>query len=268
MKDRISIVIHPPGGRDPKIISIKVKHIKYFLAFILIFSFLSFISYFLNAIFVKKYFVLKQKEKNLQKLTKINKKYNEEISKLKNNLMKLENYLTEKGVIKKNKNALGGLSRLKVKELSDEEYLNYLVSYSEELFYHLKNTPIGFPVNGRIVSNFGWRKDPFGSGYEYHTGIDIEAPYGAPIYATANGLVVYAGWYSGYGNIVILKHPSGYETLYAHLSRIEVKNGEKVNSGQVIGYVGSTGRSLGPHLHYEVRLGSKCLPPLKFITLE
>jgi len=266
MKDKISIIIHTPTGKEPKIISFKIKYIKYFSVLVLVFFFLSFFSYLLNVFFVQKYFWLKEKEKKIKTVTKLNNKYKEELTKLRNNLIKLENYLIERGVIKKDKDALGGLSRLKAEELSDEEYLSFLISQSEKLFNQLKITPTGFPVNGEIISTLGWRENPFGSGYEYHTGVDIKASYGDPVYATAEGIVEYAGWLSDYGKTVIIKHPSGYETLYGHLSKIKVRSGEKVGAGEIIGYVGSTGRSLGPHLHYEVRLGSKFLDPLKFIV--
>ncbi len=266
MKDKISIVIHSPGGKEPKIISLKIKYAKIFFALIIIFSFLSMVSYFLNVFFVQKYFVLKEKEKKLEIVTALNKEYKEKLTKLRDSLLKLEEYLTKRGVIRKNKDALGGLSKLKVNKLSDESYLDFLITHSEELFYQLKITPTGFPVKGRITSFLGWRKNPFGKGYEYHTGIDIKAPYGAPVHATADGVVVYAGWYSDYGKVVIIKHPSGYKTLYAHLSKIKVRYGRRVKAGEVIGYIGSTGRSTGPHLHYEVRLGSKYLDPLKFIV--
>jgi len=268
MKDKISIVIHTPSGKAPKIISLKIKHIKIFSVLILIFSFLSLVSYFLNAFFVQKYLSLREKEKRLKNITTLNKRYQEELIKFKNNLLKLENYLIERGVIRKSKEGLGGLSKLKVEELSDEDYLDFLITKSEELFYQLKITPTGFPVKGNIISTLGWRKNPFGKGYEYHTGVDIEAPYGTPVHATAEGIVMFTGWYSDYGKAVIIKHPSGYETLYGHLSKIEVKSGERVKAGEIIGYVGSTGRSTGPHLHYEVLLESKSLDPLKFIVWE
>jgi len=266
MKDKISILIHTPGGKEPKIISFKIKYIKYFSVLVLIFFSLSFFSYLLNVFFVQKYFWLKEKEKKIKTVTNLNRKYKEDLNKLRDNLIKLENYLIERGVIKKDKDALGGLSRLKAEELSDDEYLSFLISQSEKLFNQLKITPTGFPVSGEIISTLGWRENPFGSGYEYHTGVDIKASYGDPVYATAEGIVEYADWFSDYGKTVIIKHPSGYETLYGHLSKIKVRNGEKVEAGEIIGYIGSTGRSLGPHLHYEVHLGSKYLDPLKFIV--
>jgi len=266
MKDVISLVIHKPGGKEPKIISIKMKHIKFISVLIFVFSFLSVISYLLNVFFVQKYLTIKEKERKIKAIINLNSKYEKELTKLRNNLIKLETYLIERGVIKKGKEGLGGLSKIKAEELLNEEYLSFLVSHSEELIYKLRITPIGFPVRGRITSTLGWREDPFGNGYEYHTGIDIEAHYGAPVYATAEGIVVYAGWYSDYGRAIIIKHPSGYKTLYGHLSKIKVKYGQKVKAGEIIGYVGSTGRSTGPHLHYEVRLGSKYVDPLKFIV--
>ncbi len=266
MKDWISIIIHRPGGKEPKVISFKIKYVKYFFILMLFFFIFSIISYLLNVFLVQKYFVLKEKEKKLKTFISLNKKYKEELKKLRNNLVKLEDYLVKRGVIRKNKKALGGISRARVEKLSDENYLEFLVTYSEELFYRLRITPTGFPVYGRITSTLGWRKNPFGKGYEYHTGVDIKASYRAPVYATAEGIVEYAGWYSDYGKTVIIKHPSGYKTLYGHLSKIKVRCGKKVKPGEIIGYVGSTGRSTGPHLHYEIRLGSKYLDPLKFIV--
>ncbi len=270
MEDRIDIIIHSSKNNKKKVINLKMKYVKIFCILIAIFFSFSIISCFLNVFFIHKYFVLnsnlQQKEKRLEVAITLNKKYKEKLIKIKNNLLKLEEYLTKRGVIRKNKDALGGLSKFKVNKLSYESYLDFLITRSEELLYQLKITPTGFPVKGRITSFLGWRKNPFGKGYEYHTGIDIKAPYGAPVHATADGVVIYAGWYGEYGKVVIIRHPSGYKTLYAHLSRIKVRCRQKVKAGQVIGYIGSTGRSTGPHLHYEVRLGHRYLNPLKFIV--
>lgn len=268
MKDKISVIIHFPAGKEPKIISFKIKYLKYFFIIFCIFLVGSLGSYLINFYFFQKYISLKEKEKRLKNFIILNKKYKEDLKKLKDNLMKLENYLIERGVIKNEKIGLGGISKISLKELSEEEYLKFLITKSEKLYYQLKTIPTGFPVEGEIVSVLGWRKNPFGSGYEYHTGIDINAPYGTPVYATAEGMVEYAGWYMNYGKTVIIRHPSGYKTLYAHLSQIKVKDGTKVKSGEVIGYIGSTGRSTGAHLHYEILLGSKYLDPLKFMIWE
>ena len=110
-----------------------------------------------------------------------------------------------------------------------------------------------WPVSGRITSGFGWRPDPFGSGRrEFHNGIDIAARMGTPIRASMAGRVSVAGWDNVMGNFVIITHARGYRTLYAHMSRIRVRQGDFVGAGERIGYVGSTGRSTGPHLHFTV----------------
>jgi len=115
------------------------------------------------------------------------------------------------------------------------------------------------PSRGRITSRFGYRWG------RMHEGVDIAAPTGTPIYAAASGKVIYAGWKSGYGKCVILKHGDGYHTVYGHASKIYVSIGEYVDRGQKIAAVGSTGRSTGPHLHFEVRKNGVPKNPLKYI---
>jgi len=119
-----------------------------------------------------------------------------------------------------------------------------------------------WPVAGRITSGFGWRRDPFGSGRrEFHNGIDIAARMGTPIRAAMGGRVSTTGFDHVLGNFVIVTHPRGYRTLYAHMSRISVRQGAFIGAGERIGYVGSTGRSTGPHLHFTVfRQGSVINP--------
>ena len=107
-----------------------------------------------------------------------------------------------------------------------------------------------WPVVGIVTSDFGWRR--IRGRREFHAGVDIGAPYGSKVVATAPGYVLFAGWIRGYGKTVILYHGYGYVTLYAHMSAIAVKRGERVPRNGIVGYVGSTGRTTGPHLHYEV----------------
>jgi murein DD-endopeptidase MepM/ murein hydrolase activator NlpD len=107
-----------------------------------------------------------------------------------------------------------------------------------------------WPVVGIITSEYGWRRR--GRAKEFHAGVDIGAPYGSRVVATAPGYVIFAGWVRGYGNTVVIYHGYGYTTLYAHMSSISVSRGERVSKNRVIGYVGSSGRTTGPHLHYEV----------------
>ncbi len=116
-----------------------------------------------------------------------------------------------------------------------------------------------WPVNGPVTSPFGMRWG------RMHTGIDIGVPYGTPIHAAASGRVIYAGWMSGYGNLVFLDHGGGVSTGYAHQSQLAVSLGQSVSQGQVIGYVGCTGHCFGPHLHFEVRINGNPVDPLGYL---
>lgn len=133
----------------------------------------------------------------------------------------------------------------------------------------LADAPSLWPVMGRITSSFGERTDPMsGSGKgEFHRGIDIAADYGDAVHATADGVVVNAGMASGYGREVVLGHGHGVKTLYAHLSAMTVQTGETVSRGQIIGYIGQSGRSTGPHLHYEVRIHETPVNPYRYMRV-
>lgn len=127
--------------------------------------------------------------------------------------------------------------------------------------------PLGMPVKSavRFTSGFGGRNDPLGRGYRQHEGQDLAGDYGTAIYATADGVVVHAGWENGYGRLIKIQHAFGIETRYAHLSQIRVEVGQRVSRGDKIGDMGNSGRSTGTHLHYEVRIGGSAVNPLKFI---
>lgn len=127
--------------------------------------------------------------------------------------------------------------------------------------------PFSMPVNTpvRYTSGFGGRNDPFGRGFRRHEGQDLAGAYGAPILATADGVVTYAGWESGYGRLVKIRHDFGIETRYAHLSQIRVNVGDRVSRGERIGDMGNSGRSTGTHLHYEIRIGGEAINPMTFI---
>lgn len=127
-------------------------------------------------------------------------------------------------------------------------------------------TPSIWPVVGKLESGVGGRRNPFsGRGYEYHEGLDIDAGYGMPVQVAASGKVMIAGWQRGYGNVVYVDHGSGLSTRYGHLSGIDVSVGQTVTRGQTIGLVGSTGRSTGPHLHYEVRINNQPVDPRPYL---
>lgn len=127
--------------------------------------------------------------------------------------------------------------------------------------------PFAIPIKTafRFTSGFGYRRDPKGAGTRMHAGTDFAGAYGSPIYATADGVVTYAGWDSGYGRLVKIQHDFGVETRYAHQSNIRVKVGQRVSRGDRIGDMGNSGRSTGTHLHYEVRIGGKPVNPMTFI---
>ena len=122
---------------------------------------------------------------------------------------------------------------------------------------------------GKINNEFGFRRNPFGGrSYEFHSGMDIDGEKGDMVVAPANGRVLKAGWQGGYGYLIEIDHGSGLTTRYGHLSKLGVKEGDVVQRGQLIGLVGSTGRSTGPHLHYELRLEEKAINPRRFLPPE
>lgn len=127
-------------------------------------------------------------------------------------------------------------------------------------------TPSIWPIVGWISSSYGTRRDPFTGGNDFHPGLDISADHGQPIQATADGTVVGAGYNGNYGNLVTIDHGFGITTRYAHLSRFAVRIGQQVQRGQVIGYVGSTGRSTSPHLHYEVLVNGQLTNPFRLLA--
>lgn len=125
--------------------------------------------------------------------------------------------------------------------------------------------PMTMPVEGKMTSGFGMRNHPILRGRRMHKGLDIAAPSGTSIYATGGGTVTFSGRKNGYGNVIIIDHGYGYTTLYAHCSKLMVEEGAKISRGDLIALVGSTGRSTGPHLHYEVRLNDTHMNPELFL---
>ncbi len=129
------------------------------------------------------------------------------------------------------------------------------------------SVPSRMPVEGvRLTSGYGMRNHPILRQRRRHNGVDLAAPRGTPVYATADGRVDQAEWYGSYGNYVRIEHGGDLHTRYAHLSSYTVVPGDVVRKGDLIGYIGSTGRSTGPHLHYEVRIGEESVDPLPYMT--
>ena len=129
----------------------------------------------------------------------------------------------------------------------------------------LASTPTIWPVRGWITSSFGQRMSPFTGRLQMHEGLDIAARPGTPVKATAEGVVIYSGWKSDFGKLVTIDHGYGYRTRYGHMSKLYVKNGQRVKRGDSIGAVGNTGRSTGPHLHYEVKVKGLPVNPKTYL---
>lgn len=132
----------------------------------------------------------------------------------------------------------------------------------------LASTPSVWPVHGYLSANFGNRIDPFTGMRDFHPGIDISAPIGTKVLAPADGIVISAGEKGGYGNAIVLNHQYGIATRYGHLSGFNVRPGQRVKRGDVLGFVGTTGRSTAPHLHYEVWVRDQAQNPIHFILDE
>lgn len=150
-----------------------------------------------------------------------------------------------------------------------EKSYNEIAGFIKNKEQLLASTPAIQPVSNkdlnRVASGFGYRVDPVYKTVKFHGGLDFAAPQGTPIYATANGTVKVAGNLgNGYGNHVVVNHGYGYETLYGHMFRINVRPGKYVKRGEILGYVGSTGKSTGPHLHYEVHKNGRPIDPVYF----
>jgi len=152
-------------------------------------------------------------------------------------------------------------SKIPEQEESLEELKNAVIQRNQRMAC----TPSIWPVAGRITSPFGYRRSPFGNRREFHDGLDIAASYGTSIRAAADGMVVFTGYKSGYGNMVTISHGYGFETSYGHASKILVKRGQKVTKGQAIAQVGNTGRSTGPHVHYMVSVNGELKNPADYL---
>jgi len=159
----------------------------------------------------------------------------------------------------------GNVQNMQQRAEDIQKNFDTVIKASENLTSLLASTPSIWPTNGWPSSGLGWRLDPFTGKQAYHSGLDIAAAYGNPVVAPADGYVISTTFDKFYGNCIKINHGGGVVTLFGHLSKIEVKEGQRVKRGDEIGKVGNTGRSLGSHLHYEIRENDKILNPMKFI---
>lgn len=163
---------------------------------------------------------------------------------------------------------MGRLDRLSAEATRQEQSLQELQAYFQDQKSLLASTPSIWPARGWVTSDFGQRLDPYTADRVMHQGLDIAAPHGKEVFSPSDGTVVFAGLEGGYGNVIVIDHGYGIKTRYGHLAKIMVKPGEKVKRGALIAAVGNTGRSTGPHLHYEVRVNGIPQNPRKFILEE
>jgi murein DD-endopeptidase MepM/ murein hydrolase activator NlpD len=191
------------------------------------------------------------------------------IQSIQGKLQKIDDYLRKRGLKGFSTKSVGGNGNAEESKLTDTEKYSMYDEYLSRLVTSVAFTPMGYPRLSSITSVFGYRSDPFDSeNAEYHPGIDFKGAKGDPVHVTADGEVIFTGRKGGYGNCIIVQHKNDFQTLYGHLSHINVSEGQEVNTGDIIGKVGSTGRSTGTHLHYEVRKNGKPINPVKFLTLN
>ncbi len=157
------------------------------------------------------------------------------------------------------------LDKISAEATRQEQSLQELQAYFQDQRFLLASVPSVWPTRGWVTSDFGVRLDPYTSERVMHAGMDIAGPHGKEVIAPSDGTVVFSGLEGGYGNVLVIDHGYGIKTRYGHLATVKVKAGEKVKRGQTIAGLGNTGRSTGPHLHYEVRVNGIAQNPRKFI---
>jgi murein DD-endopeptidase MepM/ murein hydrolase activator NlpD len=287
MNKRYSTIIFVPHARA-KFRKLKVSHR-------LLFSILSLVStsLCLSTFFSVQYFTSLSQTHELSKLRRenrelqtANEQFGKSVESLRTQLHTVEDRTRKlaiiAGITTLDEASQGGSGGLRNDALAGSPYrddvdkmsfrstrLNKDLSQLEEKFVAqsrlLSSTPSIAPVRGILTDGFGGRSDPFTREPGQHNAIDISSASGQPIRSPADGIVVKAEWASGYGNVVYISHGYGYSTRYGHLAGFAVRPGAKVKRGETIGYVGSTGRSTGPHLHYEVRVNNNPVNPLEYI---
>ncbi len=192
-------------------------------------------------------------------------KLKEKLSDIDNNLSLINTYLQNRGVLITG-NAGGEPS---MNHESNTGKVQSLEKETGSILNTIQNMPLGIPYPGPVSSGYGYRKNPFG-GFrgEFHPGVDFKGQIGDPIYATGTGIVERCDWYGGYGNAVLIKHSCGLESLFGHMVQVNVIQGQVVNAGDLIGFLGTTGRSTGPHVHYEIRKDGSDIDPVPFLTIQ
>jgi len=282
MKNSILVTITTIKGSRQYTIT---QLIKKFLIGIFIFAIILMISTFLfirylNSVIETKNMELKKSQSDMKNLIKQKENLNNKVFSLENNIVLLEKNISllEDTISKKEKilsevnDRIEDIERIiqftPPKDVEINKRLDLAKMDLVDKQFILRNIPNGYPVVFKGISSpFGWRKHPIMHKKEFHTGIDLRAKMDTPVRATADGIVNFAKFHkrSGYGRLLIIDHNFGFKTLFGHLHKIVVKQGDFVKKGQIVAYTGNSGLSSGPHLHYEVRYIGVVLNPLNFM---
>ncbi len=271
MKKKTSVLIVDASGKENKIIQIPTRILVNWKKYFLILNGIISVLLVIIGIFIY------QKTSDLykEKLVRANriksmidiKQVEESFKSIDRSIYKINEFMNQRGLDNLKIEQTGGLDN-KVELTEINEISTDYSSKIKELQHKIENTPFGVPINTAITSRFGGRNNPFGkAATENHGGIDFRGAMGSPVKATASGRVEFAGPRGGYGNCIIIKHGKRLKTLFGHLSKINVNAGQNIALGDVIGLVGSTGRSTGPHLHYEIFLDNQRTDPETFLKL-
>lgn len=195
------------------------------------------------------------------------KKANTSFQSIDESIYRINRFLQARGLQKLNIENMGGGGNFEITDINEvADYYNKQVLDLEKT---LQSIPLGNPYEGEVTSEFGYRRNPLnGRLSEFHPGIDMRGAIGDTVRTTGSGTIVFAGYKGGYGRCVIVQHEKKLQTLYGHLHRIDVKAGEKVTTGQLIGRLGNSGRSTGPHVHYEMRYNNQSINPKDYIQFD
>ena len=261
-------------NNETKFITVPTKHVsrfkKYFIVgSLIIFASLLTILSLIFGIFTSKNEInqLSDKINELEQDVKIidSLSIRQKIKEIEINIDDINKYLFDRGIIRYENS--GGESNGPAS--IDLNIYDYYARHTGTLAGIIKYIPLGLPAYGEIKSDYGYRPNPFsGRGSEFHKGIDIKGNIGDSVRCTGKGIVEKADWDGGYGRCVVIRHEKNIRTIYGHLSEFNVNPGDSVNSGDVVGFVGSSGRSTGPHLHYEIRYKQEDINPVNHLKLN
>ncbi len=279
-KDKVQIIVIEDELKEHKTFIVSPKKIK--IAFFSVLFFVCFVSYLAvnstlklshvakeNGILQEKIARLSEERGNLSsQVSELEKEKKQVVKALSQRVKMIDAIIKTAGIKRKLKISAGnrGGVYIPVENMTTDQLYDSIDTV-DKLISTLKIYPLGVPTSGKISSKFGMRIDPFTRLLAFHPGVDISNKRGTPVKVTADGKVVRVGRWAGWGKMVVVRHSSGYETVYAHLRKIYVKKGQWLKLGQAVGEMGSTGRSTGPHLHYGIMKNNRWVNPMKFLEV-